>query len=115
MSRKLLTLLGLTALTAVATAAKSEGPPGVSKSITVEQCKVTLLDDVEVPAADSGILWTIHVKEGQAVESGQLLVDIDNREIMAKKAVAEGELAAATKQAESQAEIEVAEKAIGVA
>src|SRR5262245_30325592 len=115
MSRKFLTLLSLAALTAVATAAHSEGPASVSKSITVENCKVTLLDDVEVPAADSGILMTIHVKEGQAVERGALLVEIDNREILAKQTVAKGELAAATQQAESQAEIEVADKAIGVA
>src|SRR5262245_25281520 len=114
MSRKLLTLLGLTVLTAVATAAKSEGPAGVNKSITVEHCKVTLLEDVDVPAADSGIITKILPKEGQPVEEGALLVEIDNREILAKKRIAEGELAAANQTAQSQAEIEVAEKAVGV-
>ena len=115
MSRKILVLLALAAVTAVATAANSQGPAGVSKSITVEECSVTLWDDVEVPAADSGTLMKLYFKEGQSVEQGALLADIDNREILAKQAIAKGELAAATQQAESRAEIEVAEKAIGVA
>jgi multidrug efflux pump subunit AcrA (membrane-fusion protein) len=113
-TRKLLTVLALAAVAAVATAANSQSPATSTRSIVIESATVELIDDVDVPATDAGMLMALHVKEGQAVEAEALLADIDNREILAKRRIAEGELSAAQKQAESQAEIEVARAAVRV-
>ncbi|HEX5103675.1 MAG TPA: HlyD family efflux transporter periplasmic adaptor subunit [Pirellulaceae bacterium] len=85
------------------------------RAITVEGALVTMIDDVNVPATEIGMLTALHVREGQLVDSETLLADIDNRETIAKQLIGQGELEAAQAQAASTAEIEVAEKAIQVA
>jgi multidrug resistance efflux pump len=85
------------------------------RTVEVREALVTMLEDVQVPASELGMLTAIHVKEGQQVDEETLLADIDNRESIARQLIAQGELEAAQAQAESTAEIEVAEKAIDVA
>ena len=43
-------------------------------------CQITLIDDVEVPAPESGILVAMEVREEQAVTQGQLLAVVDSRQ-----------------------------------
>ena len=83
--------------------------------ITVQEALVTMIEDVDVPASELGMITAFHVVEGQQVDAESLLADIDNREAIAKQLIGRGELEAAQAQAESTAEIEVAEKAIDVA
>lgn len=85
------------------------------RTVTIPDAYVTLSQDVKVPASELGMLMTIHVVEGQHVEDGELLADVDNRETIAKQLIGQGELDAALAQAESDAELDVARKAVDVA
>lgn len=116
-NRKILLLLPLAALGLWATHVHSQSPsaPGSPREVVVEEAFVTLIDDVKVPATEIGMLMSIPVREGQSIDKDAILAEIDERETLAKKRVAEGELAAAQKQAENTAEIELAEKGIRVA
>lgn len=85
------------------------------RTVNVYDALVTLIDDVKVPATEMGMLTAIHVVEGQQIEDATVLADVDNRESIAKQLIAQGELDAALAQAESDAELEVAKKAVDVA
>jgi macrolide-specific efflux system membrane fusion protein len=115
MSRKLLTAISLALLALVVASAYSQSPLATGRTISVEDALVTLIDDNKVPASDAGRITAFHVKEGEAVEKDALLVDIDNRETLAKKRIAESELKAAEMAANSDAELDVANKAVKVA
>jgi len=115
MSRKLLSVLLLALLASVATSARSQSPAVASRTIVVEDALVTLIDDNRVPASELGMITAMHVKELQSVEKGETLAEIDNRETLAKKRIALGEQEAAETQAKSDAELDVAKKAVLVA
>lgn len=116
MSRKSLIVLALGLLALVVASAHSQSPSATTgKTIAVQDALVTGSDDNKVPATELGMITAIHVKEGHSIDKDTVVADIDNRETMAKKRIAEGELKAAETQAESDAELEVAEKAVLVA
>lgn len=85
-----------------------------SQTIDVYDALVMLIDDVRVPALEAGRLMKMLVKEGEFVEEGTVLAEVDNRDALAKQRIAQGEVDVATAQRDSDAEIEVAEKAIEV-
>ena len=89
--------------------------PGGQLGIKVPHGLVTLIGDVKVPAAETGSLMEIKVKEGDVVDIDQVLAVIDNRDTVAKREMAQGELSVAEAQAESTAELEAAQKAWEVA
>jgi multidrug efflux pump subunit AcrA (membrane-fusion protein) len=82
------------------------------KELVVERALVTLEYDNKVPATEPGMITKLEVKEGTSVEAGYILAEIDTRATVAKRKIAESELAAATAQAENNAEVEVARAAI---
>ncbi|MDX1948067.1 MAG: HlyD family efflux transporter periplasmic adaptor subunit [Pirellulaceae bacterium] len=84
------------------------------KTIEVPDSLVTLIDDVRVPAQEAGQIMKVHVKGMEQVEAGHVLIEIDNRDALAKKLIADGEVAVAQVQADSTAEIEVAQKGVEV-
>lgn len=98
-----------------APASKEITTPGGRTAIKVPHGLVTLIGDVKVPAAETGTLMKIAVKEGDVVDLDTVLAVIDNRDTLAKRQMAEGELAVAEAQAESTAELEAAQKAWEVA
>ncbi len=83
--------------------------------IQVPHGLVTAIDDVKVPARDAGSLTKLYVKGGELVNADVVLGEIDNRDTLAKQRIAQGELDAATAQANSKAEIEAAKKGRDVA
>jgi multidrug resistance efflux pump len=101
-------------LVGVVAVAYSQNPTRAGRSIAVEGALVTLIEDNNVPATELGMLTVLHVVEGQSVEEGQILADIDSRETLAKQKIAESELEAAKAQAESTAELDVAKYAVEV-
>jgi multidrug efflux pump subunit AcrA (membrane-fusion protein) len=105
----------LASLAIVAAVPLAFGQTPGKRIIEVREALVTMIEDVHVPATELGMLTAIHVKEGQQVDEETLLADIDSRESIAKQLIALGERDAAQAQADSTAEIEVAEKAINVA
>lgn len=96
-------------------------PPSTSsaksdrRELVLPRCLVTLIDDNKIPASEPGMITKMEVKEGNSIEKGFLVAEIDTRSTIAKREIARAELAAATAQAENTAEIEVAEAAIEVA
>jgi multidrug efflux pump subunit AcrA (membrane-fusion protein) len=85
------------------------------RELVLERCLVTLIDDNKIPASEAGMIIKIEVKEGNSIEKGFLVAEIDTRSTLAKQRIAAAEVAAATAQAENNAEVEVAEAAIEVA
>jgi multidrug efflux pump subunit AcrA (membrane-fusion protein) len=94
------------------TSTSSQLPSSSKRIIEVPDGLVALIQDVRVPAQEAGRLMKVHVKGGETVEEGFVLVEIDNRDTLAKQKIAQAELDVATVQANSDAEKEVAEKAI---
>ena len=45
----------------------------------LDLCQVNLIDDIDVPAPEAGLLIAIEAEEGTAVEDGKLLARIDDR------------------------------------
>src|SRR5262245_27528379 len=116
MSRKLFTVVSLALLALVVASAHSQSPSAsTGRTIAVQDALVTVNDDNKVPATELGMITAIHIKEGKSIDKDTVVADIDNRETLAKKRIAEGELKAAKTQAESEAELEVAKKAVEVA
>jgi len=111
---KIFVLLPLAAVVAAATSAHSQSPTSQSRIISVEDAFVTAIDEVRVPATETGMLMTLHIVEGQSVEKEGLLAEIDNRSTLAKQRVAKADWDAAIAQAENTAELEVAKKAVEV-
>jgi multidrug efflux pump subunit AcrA (membrane-fusion protein) len=85
------------------------------RELVLPRCLVTLINDNKIPASEPGMITRLEVKEGNSIEKGFLVAEIDTRSTLAKQNIARSELAAATAQAENLAEIEVAEAAIEVA
>lgn len=78
-------------------------------------CKVTIINEVSVPAEEAGVLDQLLVKEGMLVEKGALIGSVDNTDAILMKAVATHEYAAAKKTAENTLSIKAAVKAYEVA
>src|SRR5262249_37626720 len=94
--------------------ASSAAAPGSRRELIIKGALVTLKDDNKLPASEAGMLVDLPVEEGQSVERGEVVAQIDSRSTLAKQNIAKAELEAANAQAENDAEIEVAESAIEV-
>jgi multidrug efflux pump subunit AcrA (membrane-fusion protein) len=84
------------------------------KELVIEQAMVTLMFDNKVPASENGMLLDVPVEEGQSVEKDELLAQIDSRSTEARQRIAAAEMAAAEAEANNDANVEVAEKAVEV-
>ena len=60
--------------------------------LKLNDCVVSLIQDVDVPSSEPGILTKLHVKEGEPVSLDTLLASIDDREAKLRKGAAEKEL-----------------------
>lgn len=78
-------------------------------------CKVTIIDEISVPAQEAGVLDDLGVREGDLVEQGQVLGTIEKTDAELAVAIASNEYAAAKKTAENTLSIEAAVKAYEVA
>jgi multidrug efflux pump subunit AcrA (membrane-fusion protein) len=106
---------GSTFPTSSSLATPSSGSLSSRRELVVERALVTLIDDNKVPATEPGMLTELHVEEGHSIDKDTIVARIDSRATIAKQKVALGELMAAKAQAENDAELEVAEKAVLVA
>jgi multidrug resistance efflux pump len=64
-------------------------------TISIESAQVTLIDQVRVPAKEAGVLAALGVREGDTVQSGQLLgtIEADREQVDKAKAVIEFQMA----------------------
>jgi RND family efflux transporter MFP subunit len=74
----------------------------------IETAQVFFIDDVEVPAQETGLLMRVYAREGDLVEEGQPLVHLDDRKPQLTMQVADLERAAALARAEDEIEVEYA-------
>lgn len=98
-----------------ATATGSARARGEDSKPVVQHCQVALIDDVEVPALESGPLVAVHVQEGQLVRQADLLAQIDDKESHLLKLSAEAERDAAQAKADDDIDVRYATKSFELA
>jgi macrolide-specific efflux system membrane fusion protein len=82
--------------------------------IEVDEALVTLIEQVEVPAREAGVLAAIDVREGQVVAVGDALAHLDDTQAQLTKKRAEIELDVARAEAENDVDVRFAEKSTEV-
>ncbi len=83
--------------------------------IIISPVLLKVIEEVEVPALQEGPVTQIHVAEGEVVQIGQPLVQIDDQRAMFRSKQAELEHKIATKKGTDQSELELAETEARVA
>jgi macrolide-specific efflux system membrane fusion protein len=89
--------------------------PSSNREVQLTHCLVSLIEDVQVPAREAGALVSLGVVEGQYVQQGQLLANIDDQQPRIDKIAAELERDAALAKAQDDIEVRYAEAAFAVA
>src|SRR4051812_20604102 len=89
------------------------GPAAVQ--IRVEGALTTLIEQVDVPAREAGVLATTSAREGELVMAGAELAKIDDADALLLKDRARIELEAARKEAENNVSVRFAAKSTEVA
>lgn len=102
------TALLLTGLLVVAQPAPEAG----SQYARLPHCVVSLIDDVELPARQPGVLVELLAKEGMVVKEGQVLGRVDDSDTVIKQKAAESRLSVAQERATNDAQVRVAHKLI---
>ncbi|MEC7696690.1 MAG: HlyD family efflux transporter periplasmic adaptor subunit [Planctomycetota bacterium] len=82
--------------------------PCLAEDIVVEDCYVSPLNDVDVPAEAQGVIRALDVDEGHTVVAGETLATIDDREAQINKDLAKIELEKASEQAANDVRIRYA-------
>jgi macrolide-specific efflux system membrane fusion protein len=85
-----------------------------AEQVAVSSVLIKLMEQVEVPARESGVLNDISVREGQMVSAGAVVAQIDDGEAKLERRRAELELAAARKQADNDVKVRYAKKSLEV-
>ena len=83
--------------------------------VTLSRCLVTLIEEVQVPAEEAGVLTELLVVEGQQVTTGQLLAKIDDMHTRMQLDVANLRLQVAEKEANNETNVQYATAASMVA
>ncbi|CAK9020771.1 Peptidase family M50, partial [Durusdinium trenchii] len=83
--------------------------------LPVRSVVISLVDDVEVPVREAGVLTRLEVSTGVYVDAGQLLAVLDDGAARLAEERAAAELAIARLRAESRLRVELAEKTLDVA
>jgi len=81
------------------------------KDPVIENCRVELIQGVEVPGIEPGVLMSLEAKEGMDVRQGTTLGHIDDREPKMQRIISKLEHEAAKEQAESDIDIQYAHDA----
>lgn len=86
-----------------------------AKPIAVDSVLVTLIEQVEVPAREAGVLIEMAAREGDAVNSGDLLAQVDDAEARLAKDRAQIERDIARMKAQNDIDVRFAHKSSEVA
>ncbi len=89
--------------------------PAVSAEIVVPHCLVSLIDEAQVPAEESGVLLELAVREGAQVKAGDILARIDDLRAKMQLNVAKFRLEVAKEEAGNDVNIRYAVAAARVA
>jgi multidrug efflux pump subunit AcrA (membrane-fusion protein) len=81
----------------------------------LKHCVVMLIDHVQLPAQQTGVLRELIAKDGMIVKKDDLLGRIDDQDALLRKKAAEHKLEVARQRASNKSEVEAAKKIIEVA
>ena len=93
---------------------RAVAPTGAG-ALSVPHCLVSLIEDAEVSAQEAGLLVSVPARDGDAVQPGDLLAQIDDRQAQIDRDGATVELRAAQARAEDDIEVRYSEAAYEVA
>lgn len=79
-----------------------------AETLKLEYCVVSLIDQAQVPAEESGVLRNLSAKERSEVKKGDVLAQIDDRAAQANVTIAQNEYAAAKAEAMSDIRVQAA-------
>lgn len=83
--------------------------------INVDTCSVHLIDEIEIPARESGVLAELNVKEGDAVAANKIIGTIDQTLLQIELERAQRKLGVARDMASDNSSIDVAKKKYSLA
>jgi macrolide-specific efflux system membrane fusion protein len=83
--------------------------------VEVSSVLVKLIEQIEVPAREAGVLESVAVREGQMVAADAPLAQIEDADLRLERRRAQLELIGAQKQAESDVKVRYAKKSLQVA
>jgi len=86
-----------------------------AEKIAVDSAVVTLIEQVDVPAREAGVLSTVGVREGALVTAGALLAQMDDTQAQLAKKRAQIELDTARVEAANDVDVRFAQKSTEVA
>jgi macrolide-specific efflux system membrane fusion protein len=89
--------------------------PLAAEEIEVSSVLIKLIEQVDVPAREAGVLEAVSVREGQMVEAGARVAQIDDAAAKFARRKAQFELLGARKLAESDVKVRFARKSAEVA
>ncbi len=90
-------------------------PESNAESIEVSDVLVTVIEQVDVPARERGLITQLQVEEGDLVKPGQLLVQIEDADARLNVKRAKIELETAQSQADTDVKLRLAKKALELA
>jgi RND family efflux transporter MFP subunit len=93
----------------------SLGADPAPSEVRVSGVVVTLINQADVPAREPGVLTSLDVREGEVVEEGRVVGQIDDRDVRMLQARAETEVAQARVVAENDIKVRFAKKSAEVA
>ncbi len=102
-------------LLAFSLAAADPAPGQSAAEIEIPSALVKLIEQVDVPAREAGVLAAVDVREGQMVEEGDLLAQIEDTEARIAEEKARIDLQIARENAENNVNIRFANKSVEVA
>ncbi|QDT12631.1 efflux RND transporter periplasmic adaptor subunit [Planctomycetes bacterium K23_9] len=85
------------------------------ETISLKDWVVTVIDQVDVPARETGLLESLDVAEGDRVTAGQLIGKLDDRQIQLQAKLADADLQIAKKRMETHFESELAKHDLALA
>jgi macrolide-specific efflux system membrane fusion protein len=88
---------------------------GAAEPIEVDSVLIRLVEQVDVPAKEPGVLATLNVREGQLVKEGEILAEIENDQARLARAKAKLEFEIAQRRASNDVSVRYAKKALQVA
>ena len=89
--------------------------PRPAETAQLKHCLVSLIAEVQAPAQEAGALLSVAVKEGDVVQEGRLLAQLDDRQAQVQKQAAELERSAAEAKANDDIEVKFAAASFDVA
>lgn len=90
----------------------ADSPP---RPIEIDSAVLAVIEQVEVPAQEPGVLTRLQVREGALVKVGEVLAQIEETEAQLAEAKARGELEIAKQEAANELKIRIAQKGYEVA